>query len=556
MEDVKNYPAPWTQLEGTAIWEQARSKMAEDPRRIYHTWEHILRLYGWAQEFGLPYSRALDLAILCHDVIWDEKGDNELRSIQWMMQHLPDNDPDAGRAALYIETTITHEIGEGCELLVLDLADFLKPDLAVQMSDEVVLEHSIFFNKSAVASAQSCQSYLERLAVSFQIPDGVEIPQVLQEAVPQIRAGMNSCAKAMDSSINPVRQTDTPDLPADLACLSQEMHGALMTYFPEYLEMNAAEREGWRASRDPNIVEVRSQIRYHLLINHFGVAIDEIEAPTGPNDFLHLDQKTQHAINLEMQSIEGIGRDMITLSDEMPGVGSCIDFETIGAFYEKICNHTGEHLPKEERDASRSYVNESWAYIIKDGDLKYVTLHSYAYFEAAMLGYMRSAVLQELVPHTYGGSLGPITPKGRSYLIRLDAGGKEDLLEALRKLSGLYISYNFEKALRGPKPHHKGVVWTFNAHSLFRKTAPDMQNFNVVFADAQAMDNVRLKHFMEDCATHAGDPADLKCAIDVELEAFEAFLRKTHAVFVADPAKIKRVQKERMSLETMEELAT
>ena len=58
--------APWTRLQGTPVFEAAMQHQSSNKRRHYHNADHVMRLYQHAAStFDYPYSRALDLAILC-----------------------------------------------------------------------------------------------------------------------------------------------------------------------------------------------------------------------------------------------------------------------------------------------------------------------------------------------------------------------------------------------------------------------------------------------------------------------------------------------------------
>jgi hypothetical protein len=165
--------------------------------------DHVIRLYEWAEDFDLPYSRALDLAILCHDVIWDENPDKEMRSIHWMMEQLVDGDPDAYRASRYIETTIDHDIDEGCELIFLDLADFSRPEFASDLSKLVVLEYSIFYSRSASDSIKGCADYLRHLYKILELPETATLPVGFPARLDMIKSGVTHCARKLENLICP-----------------------------------------------------------------------------------------------------------------------------------------------------------------------------------------------------------------------------------------------------------------------------------------------------------------------------------------------------------------
>lgn len=63
----------WTKLKDTELWKRAETAYAAPEGRHYHNMGHVMRLYEVAEETAVPYDRALDLAILAHDAIYDEK---------------------------------------------------------------------------------------------------------------------------------------------------------------------------------------------------------------------------------------------------------------------------------------------------------------------------------------------------------------------------------------------------------------------------------------------------------------------------------------------------
>lgn len=117
----------WTQLEGTHVFNEA--KMCYDDNELeYHNWNHILNMYRWADAFGIEYNIALDLAILAHDVVYDNEPFKEERSALWLMQYSALMSPlDLVRACKLILTTVDHtpNSNPGNDLIKLDLADFL-----------------------------------------------------------------------------------------------------------------------------------------------------------------------------------------------------------------------------------------------------------------------------------------------------------------------------------------------------------------------------------------------------------------------------------------------
>ena len=115
----------WTRREGTEIWNAARAVHAEPSGRHYHNFDHVERLYEIAAEQDFTYDPALDLAILTHDVIYDDQPHKERRSADWMLGFAP-VPPNAiwQTAADLILSTINHRPGGDDRLALLDLHDF------------------------------------------------------------------------------------------------------------------------------------------------------------------------------------------------------------------------------------------------------------------------------------------------------------------------------------------------------------------------------------------------------------------------------------------------
>lgn len=53
----------------------------------YHNLDHIAAMYQYLQDTNEPYDKALDWAILYHDVVYDELPDKEERSAKYFAEH-------------------------------------------------------------------------------------------------------------------------------------------------------------------------------------------------------------------------------------------------------------------------------------------------------------------------------------------------------------------------------------------------------------------------------------------------------------------------------------
>lgn len=75
---------PWTQIFKHPVAEIAMSHYYVNHASgcTYHNFTHITRMYEYLDSVKQPYSKALDWAVLFHDVVYDEKPDKELRSAE------------------------------------------------------------------------------------------------------------------------------------------------------------------------------------------------------------------------------------------------------------------------------------------------------------------------------------------------------------------------------------------------------------------------------------------------------------------------------------------
>lgn len=131
----------WTRLQDTQIWADAEVAYSQPNGRHYHNMGHVLRLYDVAEETVVPYDRALDLAILGHDVIYDDKPQKELRSAEWLMSYTgPEDYVDFETAYDLIMSTADHTPCEDNRLILLDLHDLGDHDISIKNRELVASE--------------------------------------------------------------------------------------------------------------------------------------------------------------------------------------------------------------------------------------------------------------------------------------------------------------------------------------------------------------------------------------------------------------------------------
>jgi predicted metal-dependent HD superfamily phosphohydrolase len=198
---------PWTRLQGEPIFAKAERVMSSNKRRYFHNFAHNVDLYSAALHiYNLSYERALDLAILTHDVVFDSSSDRELRSIEWLRENLPDgsDDPDFSCASQLIETTIDHKITGDPRLVMLDLAGFIDPEVADRNTELLRKEASALQGVNETTFAVSCEAYLGEMLFNFRT--GAEgLPNGLLHHHRKICSGIARTRSALDLEERGVR---------------------------------------------------------------------------------------------------------------------------------------------------------------------------------------------------------------------------------------------------------------------------------------------------------------------------------------------------------------
>lgn len=129
----------------------------------YHNWQHILDCYDYLEQAGVEYSEDLDLAVLYHDVVYDELINKEQRSADLLLELYPGK----LKAAEIIMATVNHSI-EGKSI---DAVSMIKADLhaltdinnAVSNYSCIMRENCRLYNISEVDFAKANESFMTSL---------------------------------------------------------------------------------------------------------------------------------------------------------------------------------------------------------------------------------------------------------------------------------------------------------------------------------------------------------------------------------------------------------
>lgn len=181
---------PWTKLADEPVFAAAKAIYQSDPRRRYHGWHHVEALYDFAaNKFGFEYDRDLDLAVLAHDVIYDDQPEKELRSAEWLRDQLGS---EADKACDFIMRTVEHPVSEDGDnrMVMLDLAHFTEPDLLVYSRELVFLEYQGLHGIDRRTFLKGNAAFFEMMLSRYSDDRLADLPADERAVFVQIREGI------------------------------------------------------------------------------------------------------------------------------------------------------------------------------------------------------------------------------------------------------------------------------------------------------------------------------------------------------------------------------
>lgn len=74
----------WSRIQNTHIFKECVQRMEEN-NLLYHNVSHIQDMYQYLEDIQEPYSEELDLAVVSHDVVYDNLPNKEQRSAEYFL---------------------------------------------------------------------------------------------------------------------------------------------------------------------------------------------------------------------------------------------------------------------------------------------------------------------------------------------------------------------------------------------------------------------------------------------------------------------------------------
>lgn len=179
----------WLDAAETPFAIKCKNVMQDDPRRLYHNWDHVLRcLWHAGNTFRYEFDPVLADTILSHDVIYDGKGVHEARSATWMYANYEGD--YAHEIAMGIMKTVEHLPSADNRMVLIDLANFLNEQEREDTRQRVIDECVLLYGKSRESIEEANVLFLRSLR--SRLGNVIGVPVEDHQYFSDIRAGIKS----------------------------------------------------------------------------------------------------------------------------------------------------------------------------------------------------------------------------------------------------------------------------------------------------------------------------------------------------------------------------
>lgn len=228
--------------------------------------------------------------------------------------------------------------------------------------------------------------------------------------------------------------------------------------------------------------------------------------------------------NEALLPLVGVGEDAFYLNEWLGEGKSVLDFASLRDFDEDDHRFQEDARAAEEpsyvRKPYRGALHFTWARMFVDGRFTYATLSMSAAYLASEIGNHASDLIEQRIPHRYvsGREHGKVEDDFYRWDMRVDAGGKEALLGALRERVFEYERGRYEVLVESWHRRAPGGVYVLDVSE-----SPE-SNLHFVFTDVKALAGVRFRSFVRDCRAVELQRGELDRAREREWNALREFV--------------------------------
>lgn len=308
---------------------------------------------------------------------------------------------------------------------------------------------------------------------------------------------------------------------------------AVMKVRPEFFGWSPEAQERYGAAIPE---EDRARLDQALLSGLFGRKARSTNAAARALE--RLSPEEQNIWNEAILPLVGMGEDSFFLNEWLGDGETILDFESLRDFDESDHRFQedarAEYDPAYVRKPYRGALYLTWARLFVDGRFAYATLSMAA-------GYLRSEIqdhaldlIEQRIPHRYvpGKNHGKVEGESWEWNMRVDAGGKEALLDALQ-----HRVFEYERE------RHEALITSWDQLGrcgvfVVDTSAPPEKNLHIVFTDTTALAAVRFRSFVQDIRAIERPAEELAQALEAEKKALADFVAEQHEALsrMVDPS--------------------
>ncbi len=320
---------------------------------------------------------------------------------------------------------------------------------------------------------------------------------------------------------------------------------AVIRVKPDYFSLPEVERDAYRLHLTS---EDDFRIRQTLLNGLFGITVNTPEELDAALETF--DDNQYLLLNSTQLPFQGIGKNHFFLNEFLPENVTLLDFDTVGDYARN--DHRFQEQARQQEDPAytpcpwRGELHRCWARLVINGTFHYADICSLAGYLTDTLDEAGFEHIDKLIPHQYvdGPDHGKREGKGYAYDKKLDAGGLEGQLQALRDRYYTYMQERHEALLDRFDKAPTRCVYMIN------RTGDNEPHMDFVFSDAMALDAVRFRNFVNDCRQLAADAEKVGALIEQEIRLALDFLAETYDDIMEnfDPGIVKLQRKRKLIL--------
>jgi hypothetical protein len=171
----------------------------------YHNWQHILDCYAYLEAEQIPYDADLDLAVMHHDIVYDDQPSKEMRSAKFLLTYYAKQRVDA---AEIIMATEGHKITadstwQQIAMIKADLHQLADPVQAtrnyVKIMDETIHLYGITPREFAKNNEKFMVSLQVTVAHNYKIDDDALFWTAVGKGIEQTIIISQGLQKQLDS---------------------------------------------------------------------------------------------------------------------------------------------------------------------------------------------------------------------------------------------------------------------------------------------------------------------------------------------------------------------